>query len=78
MFFIIMFAAILADVIIITIGATLIISIPPESIACIAVSRMMLNIRGLAFDDPSGTQGLKLSTLQFDSPNVTEWTCDDE
>jgi len=40
---------------------------------------MMLNIRGLVFDDPSGTEGLKLSTLQFDSPNVvTEWTCDDE
>jgi len=77
-YFVIMFAAILADVIIITLGASLIISIPPESIACIAVSRMMLNIRGLVFDDPHGTAGVNLTTLQFDAPKVvTEETCDD-
>lgn len=29
------------------------------------VSRLMMNLRGLAFDDPAGTANLKLSTISF-------------
>jgi len=43
-------------------------SLPGECVACIAVARMMMNIRGLVFDDPYGSQGMKLSTIEFRVP----------
>jgi hypothetical protein len=43
-------------------------SIPPEWIACLTVSRMMMNIRGLIFDDPHGTEGIEFSAIEFRVP----------
>lgn len=31
---------------------------------------MMMNIRGLAFDDPNGTSRIRLSTIEFQLPIV--------
>jgi len=39
--------------------------IPVEWVACIAVSRMMMNLRGLAFNDPLGSQGIDFSVVIF-------------
>lgn len=36
------------------------------------VSRLMMNIRGLKFDDPHGTIGVQFSTLQFQKHNNAE------
>lgn len=32
---------------------------------------MMMNIRGLAVDDPAGTADTRLQTLQFKLPHIT-------
>jgi len=45
---------------------------PAEWIACISVSRMMLSIRSLAFNDPLSTQRLKFSTMVFENRNHAE------
>jgi len=57
---------------------TMPIVIPTEWIACIAVSRMMMNIRGLIFDDPNGTQGIEFSRIKFQVPRYAENECDPE
>jgi len=41
------------------------IKIPAEWIACIAVSRMMMNIRGLIFNNPLSSQGVDFSAIIF-------------
>jgi len=48
------------------------VTFPPEWIACIAVSRMMMNIRGLKFNDPLGSQGVYFSTIIFRNRDATE------
>jgi len=48
------------------------IVIPAEWISCIAVSRMMMNIRGLVFDDPRGTQRIELPRIVFQEHCYTE------
>jgi len=73
-YFAILFAALLVNTILLIAPSGLVIKFPPECIACIAVSRMMMNIRGLVFDDPRGTQGIEFcATLNF----VTQDTEDD-
>jgi hypothetical protein len=32
---------------------------------------MMMNIRGLIFDDPRGTEGIEFSTIEFQAPRLT-------
>jgi len=64
-FFAIMFVCLLENIIVVSGGRWLIVLIPTEWIACMAVSRMMLNIRGLTFNDPLDTQGLQLTSLLF-------------
>jgi len=48
-----------------TIVTVVLVGFPAEWVACIAVSRMMMNIIGLVFDDPHGTLGIEISTLEF-------------
>jgi hypothetical protein len=66
-YFAIMLMVLLENVLTNVLTTNLPITIPADWIACIAVSRMMMNIRGLVFDDPRGTDGLslKLTALKF-------------
>jgi len=65
MYFAIMFVCMLENIIVVSGNRWVVIMIPTEWIACMAVSRMMLNIRGLRFNDPLDTQGLQLTSLLF-------------
>jgi len=76
-YFALLFAALLVNVILATMPNGLVIRFPAECIACIAVSRMMMNMRGLAFDDPHGTEGINRSAMPLDTLNfVTQGTED--
>jgi len=41
------------------------VNIPAEWVVCIAVSRMMMNIRGLTFNNPLVSQGINFSAIIF-------------
>jgi len=63
-YFIIMFATLLFNLLF-PVGKGTVLILPAEYIACTAVARMMMNIRGLVFDDSHGFQEPNLSTLNF-------------
>jgi len=71
LYFVLMFACLVVNLVAGLPGLNIPVVIPAEWIACIAVSRMMMNIRGLAFDNPSGSQRAELSTLVFRGHNPT-------
>jgi len=64
-YFALMFSCLIANIAVYFPGTAIAVYIPTEWIACIAVSRMMMNIRGLTFDKLHSTRGLELSTLAF-------------
>jgi len=72
LYFALMFACLVENIIVVTPAIMVNVIVPAEWIACIAVSRMMLNIRGLKFNDPLGSQGLQFSTLVFQNRNQAE------
>jgi len=71
-YFTLMFLCFAENIMVATIGNAVNAYIRAEWIACIAVSRLMMNIRGLKFDDPDGTIGVQFSTLQFQKHNSAE------
>jgi len=73
-YFIIMFTSLFATIISVRLSDFLDgITINASScIACVAVSRMMVNLRGLTVDDPDGAETAELQTLEFSLPPVME------
>jgi len=70
-YFVIMFCTcIVGNMVIFT--SPVAVASPAEWIGCIAVSRMMMNIRGLLFNDPLGSQGVKFSTISFRNRDCAE------
>ncbi|KZP29100.1 hypothetical protein FIBSPDRAFT_1039101 [Athelia psychrophila] len=70
LYFLFMFIALLLDVIPDVFASAL----PPQAIACIGVSRMMMNIRGLIADDPAHNMHLKTLpniAVDVESPHVS-------
>jgi len=69
-YFIIIFAFLILDLIVGRTSFKVNFLIPTRCISSIAVGRMMMNIRGLILEDPGHT--LHLQTLQFDHDTVTD------
>jgi len=73
-YFIIMFASLLANVMMFRYDKLLpdVAMVPSSAIACIAVSRMMMNIRSLALCGPMDIDSIQLDTVEFQvSPMFT-------
>jgi len=64
-YFVVLFSTMVINEIVYKLGIQFDLQLPSECIACISVSRMMMNIRGLAMDDPDNT--VHLQTLRFAS-----------
>jgi len=74
-YFIIMFASLLVNVMMFRYDTVLpdVAMIPSSCIACIAVSRMMMNIRSLASNDPRDAETIPLGSVKFHtSPSSAE------
>jgi len=69
LYFVLMFACLVVNLVAGLPGLNIPVVIPAEWIACIAVSRMMMNIRSLVFDNSGGSQRVELSTLVFQDGN---------
>jgi len=70
LYFVLMFACLVVNLAAGLPGLNIPVVIPAEWIACIAVSRMMMNIRSLVFDDSGSSQRVELSTLVFQDGNL--------
>lgn len=62
-YYVIIFVTLIVNEVSFRIGLNFDLMIVSECIACISISRMMMNIRGLIMDDPKHT--LHLQTIQF-------------
>jgi len=72
LYFIPMFASLVWNVVAQSSARPGLLMVPSEWIACISVSRMMLSIRSLTFNEPLTTQRLNFSTLIFENRDHAE------
>jgi len=64
-YFVILFSALVINEVVYKLGIPYNLMLPAECIACISISRMMMNIRGLVMDDPGHTAYLQSLSFQF-------------
>jgi len=66
-YFAFIFGCLLTNIIVYSSGTSWPVDIPTEWVACIAVSRMMMNIRGVMFDNTLRTHGIEFSSIIFEN-----------